>query len=217
MVETVFLYRSMFSGIPPPFACSWPTCCRTWAWCCRSLTKILTWEKTERNKEIIIPTKATLLAKSRETSEYKKPFTIKARNKQTTKQRTRLKVTVCLYLNPNNSARSLSTLMAVAVVRENPQKKKLREVKVKSKICQFPLETSIKKAAKSGWSNNANTKISNSQAAEQTFRWRMNRRHFVKRNEDQSVAECCGESKKNVQRKNQHEGWPLFNHPVNLN
>ena len=151
MVETVLLYRSMFSGIPPPFACSWPTWCRTWAWCCRSLTKILTWEKTERNKEVIITTNAALLAKSRENSEYMKPFTIKPRNKQTTRQRTRLKVTVCLYLNPNNSARSLSTLMAVAVVRENPQKKKLKQLKVKSKICQFPLETSIKEAAKSGW------------------------------------------------------------------
>ena len=150
MLETVLLYRSMFSGIPPPFTCSWPTWCRTWAWCCRSLTKILTWEKTERNKDIIITTNAALLAKSRETSEYKKPFTNKARNKQTTRQRTRLKVTVCLYLNPNNSARSLSTLMAVAVVRENPQKK-LKQLKVKSKICQFPLETSIKEAAKSGW------------------------------------------------------------------
>ena len=99
---------------------------------------------------MIITANAALLAKSRENSEYMKQFTIKARNKQTTRQRTRLKVTVCLYLNPNNSARNLSTVMAVAVVRENPQKKKLNQVKVKSKICQFPLDTSIKEAAKSG-------------------------------------------------------------------
>ena len=148
MVETVLFYRSMFSGIPPPFASSWPTCCRTWAWCCHGLTKILTWEKTERNKELIIPTNPTLLAKSRENNEYMKQFTIKARNKQTTRQRTRLKVTVCLYLNPSKSAKSLSTLIAVAVVRENPQKNKVNKLKGNSRIRQFPLAIS---AAKSGW------------------------------------------------------------------
>ena len=148
MVETVLLYCSMFSGIPPPFTCSWPTCCPTWAWCCRSLAKILTWEKTERNKEIIIPTNPTLLAKTRENNEYMKQFTIKARNKETTRQRVRLKVTVCLYLNPSNSARSLSTLIAVAVVRENPQKNKVKKLKGNLRICQFPLAIS---AAKSGW------------------------------------------------------------------
>ena len=56
------------------------------------------------------------------------------------------------------------------------------------------------KSNKKRLSNNANTKITHSKAAEQKFCWRMNRRHFVKRNEDQSVAECCGESEKNVQR-----------------
>ena len=138
--------------------------------------------------------------KSRENSECMKPFTIKDSKKQTTRQWTRLKVTVCLYLNPSNSARSLSTLIAVAVVRENAQKNKVKKLKGNSRIRQFPLAIS---AAKSGWTMlNANTKISHSQAAEQTFCGRMNRRHFVKRHEDQSVAECCGESKKNVQRKN---------------
>ena len=34
----------------------------------------------------------------------------------------RFKVTTCLYLNPNNRARSLSTLIAVIVIADTPQK-----------------------------------------------------------------------------------------------
>ena len=125
MVETVFLNRSMFNGIPWLFACSCPTYwCRTWAWCCLSLTKILEWEKTERNRELKNTTNPALLANSGEDKEYAKPVAVLANRKQKTRQRTLLKVTVCLYLNPSNSARSLSTLMAAAVVRENPEKVK---------------------------------------------------------------------------------------------
>ena len=82
-------------------------------------------------KDVMRTTNPALLAKSREDTEYIKPVTIEASKKQTTRQRTRLKVTVCLYLNPKNSARSLSTLMAVAVARENPQKVKLKVLRVK--------------------------------------------------------------------------------------
>ena len=146
----------MFSGIFPPFACracSWPTCCRrTSAWCCRSLRKILAWQKTERNKEVMTKTNPALpLAMPREEKEYTKLIAITTNKRQTTRQRTRLKVTVCLYLNPSKSARSLSTLMAADVARENPQKKKLKKLKVNSRIRQFPLAIPIKKAAKSGW------------------------------------------------------------------
>jgi len=34
----------------------------------------------------------------------------------------RLRVTTCLYLSPNNRARSLSTLIAVSITRDNPEK-----------------------------------------------------------------------------------------------
>ena len=64
--------------------------------------------------------------------------------------------------------------------------------------------------------NNANNKTADSQAGEQKFCWRMNRRDFVKRNEDQSVAECCGESKKNVERKNEYKEWSLINNPEKI-
>ena len=76
-------------------------------------------------------TNTELLAKLREKEEYVKPFTIPVSMKQTTRQRTRLKVTVCLYLNPSTSTRNLSTLMAVAVKRENPQKVELKMLKVR--------------------------------------------------------------------------------------
>ena len=38
----------------------------------------------------------------------------------------------------------------------------------------------------------------------------------MKRNEDQSVAECRGESKKNVEKKNEYKEWCLINHPVKI-
>ena len=98
----------------------------------------------------MITANPTLLAKSREDKEYIEPFRIEARKKKTTRQRTRLKVTVCLYLNPKNSARSLSTLMEVAVTKENPQKVKLKVLKVKKRIRLLSLAISIKKATKSG-------------------------------------------------------------------
>ena len=79
----------------------------------------------------MITTNPALLAKSREDKEYINPITIEASKKQTIRQRTRFKVTVCLYLNPNNSARSLSTLIAVAVAKESPQKVKLKVLRVK--------------------------------------------------------------------------------------
>ena len=42
--------------------------------------------------------------------------------KAATRNRTRLKVTTCLYLSFNIRARSLSTLIAVSVSKETPQK-----------------------------------------------------------------------------------------------
>ena len=98
----------------------------------------------------MITTNPTLMAKTRENKAYIKAFMVETSKKQTTRQRTRLKVTVCLYLNPSNSARSLSTLIAVAVMRENPHKVKLKVLKVKERICPLRLAISNKKATKSG-------------------------------------------------------------------
>lgn len=42
-----------------------------------------------------------------------------------TNVRTRLKLTTVLYLNPNNRAKSLSTLIAVNVVIDSPHKRAL--------------------------------------------------------------------------------------------
>jgi len=88
---------------------------------------------------------------TREDKEYIKLITITTSKKQTARQRTRLKVTVCLYLNPRDSARSLSTLMAVAVKKESPHKVKLKVMKVMKRVCHLPLSIFIKKATKSGW------------------------------------------------------------------
>ena len=53
---------------------------------------------------------------------YTKPAQIPANQNQIVGARTRFKVTTCLYLNPNNNARSLSTLMAVDVKTETLHK-----------------------------------------------------------------------------------------------
>ena len=74
----------------------------------------------------MMTTNATLSAKLREYNEYIKPIILTNSKRQTTRQRTRVKVTVCLYFNPSNSARSLSTQMTVAIVRVNPPKVKFR-------------------------------------------------------------------------------------------
>jgi len=53
-----------------------------------------------------------------------------SQNKATTIH-TRLKVTICLYLNPERRARSLSTLIAISVNRDTPPKitpKKLKRM-----------------------------------------------------------------------------------------
>jgi len=47
--------------------------------------------------------------------------------------------------------------------------------------------------------NKANTKISDCQALKQQFcRW-LDRRHFAKSDQDQTIAKTCGDQKENVQ------------------
>ena len=50
--------------------------------------------------------------------------------KQVMTTRTRLNVTTCLYLSPSNSARSLSTLIAVEVKPDTPHNVTLRATQV---------------------------------------------------------------------------------------
>ena len=61
--------------------------------------------------------------------------------KQTITTRTRLKVTTCLYLSPNNRARSLSALIAVDVKMDTAQRMKA-ETQFAS-ITEFRAFTSI--------------------------------------------------------------------------
>ena len=49
--------------------------------------------------------------------------------------------------------------------------------------------------------NKANAKISDRQASKEKFRRRMNRRDFMKSNTDQSIAQRCGDGKKDVQSR----------------
>ena len=71
--------------------------------------------------------------------------------------------------------------------------------------------TLLQISGKKRMNNNANTKISNCQATEKKSCWGMNRRHFLQRNEDQSIAKCCSNSKENVQNKDKDKDWLLIN------
>ena len=42
----------------------------------------------------------------------------------------------------------------------------------------------------------------------------MNRRDFVKRNEDQSVPRVAVKARKTLKEKNEYKEWCLINHPV---
>ena len=55
--------------------------------------------------------------------------------------RTRLNVTTCLYLSPNNRARSLSTLIAADVKMDTPQR--MEAETLNASITEFKAFTSI--------------------------------------------------------------------------
>ena len=121
MLTTVFLYRSKFNGIPPVFACPCWTLSRTLDWCWRSLRTIFVYENSEilrqSVKKIVIIILAVFFLKF-PTNTVNKGI----KQPQARTARTRFSVTTCLYLNPNNKARSLSTLRAVDAKTDTPQK-----------------------------------------------------------------------------------------------
>ena len=69
---------------------------------------------------------------------------------QTTAIRTLFSVTTCLYLNPNKRARSLSTLRAVDMSIETPQKI-MERIALLTIITSTELKPFSSMLAKSGW------------------------------------------------------------------
>ena len=112
MLTTVFLYRSKFNGIFSVFACPCWTLSRTLDWCYQSLRTIFLYENSEimrQSVEKIIIIILTVFAWKYQTNIINR----RAKQPQARTARTRFSVT-CLYLNPKNRARSLSSIRMYA-------------------------------------------------------------------------------------------------------
>ena len=113
-----------------------------------------------------------------------------------------LKVTTCLYLSPNNRARSLSILIAANINKDTKQKKiprysycsKCKATNTPSFIHRRHPEGNTKRLH-----NDTNTEIRYCQAAKQQFGGRMKRPVLVKGDKDQSISQKSSNGKKNVQ------------------
>ena len=131
--------------------------------------------------------------------------------KQTVNARVRLKVTTCLYLKPNKRARSLSTLIAVDIEMDITHNAGIAGNKncVVAVVENIPVHLYHPRRSKENSSekwlrNKADAEISDCQSSKQEFCWWMKRRLFMKSNKYQSIAQCCGDGKKNV------EGWNKY-------
>ena len=120
-LQHFFLYRSKFNDIFSVFACPCWTLSRTLYWCCRSLRTIFVYENSEimrQSVKKIIIIILTVFAWKYQTNIINRT----AKQPQPRTARTRFSVTTCLYLNPKNRARSLSTLRAVDAKTDTPHK-----------------------------------------------------------------------------------------------
>ena len=107
--------------------------------------------------------------------------------------RTRFSVTTCLYLNPNNSARSLSTLRAVDAKTDTPQKEMDKDESSFKHIFQILmsiLSAMSIRVAMSGWEMRPTPRS--------VMAKRMNRSHFTKSTQDQNVAQRCRDGEKKI-------------------
>ena len=154
MLTTVFLYRSKFNGIFSVFACSCWTLSRTLDWCWRSLRTIFVYENGEimgQSVKKIIIIILTVFVSKYQTNIINR----RAKQPQARTARTRFSVTTCLYLNPKNRARSLSTLRAVDAKTDTPQKAtdkdENRWENMIFKILMSILSTRSIRVAMSGW------------------------------------------------------------------
>ena len=204
MLTTVFLYRSKFNGILlPVFACPCWTLSRTLDWCCRSLWTIFVYENSEimrqSVKKIIIIILTVFAWKYQTNIINRRPKQPQART-----ARTRFSVTTCLYLNPKNRARSLSTLKAVDAKTDTPHKVMDKDEcswEHISEILMSMLSARSIRVTMSGWEIRPTPRsviAKGRQALKQQFCRRMNRNHFTKSNQDQNVAQRCRGGEKNI-------------------
>ena len=103
--------------------CCWEWSC-TWAWCWLRALKIFVYEVIEITRQIrikMLPLKTIIWWSN---MAHKEATRVETQRVATTIY-VRFKVTICLYLSPNNRASNLSTLNAVIVNKDAPHNTKL--------------------------------------------------------------------------------------------
>ena len=138
-------------------AFGWLGCCWTWlciwAWWRRRAQKILAYEAIEINRQhemTIRPNQGAI----RESNTLHRVATKVTIQRVATMIYVRFKVTICLYLSPNNRARSLSTLMAAIVnkdVRDNPYPEMKAATHANRQSLHSSKTTDIQRVAARGW------------------------------------------------------------------
>ena len=138
-------------------AFGWLGCCWTWsciwAWWPRRARKILAYEAIEINRQdgmIMRPNQRAI----RGSNAWHRVATTVIIQRVTTMTYVRFRVTICLYLSPNNKARSLSTLMAATVIKDikdnpYPEMEAASQANRQSLHCSWT--TDIQRVATRGW------------------------------------------------------------------
>ena len=111
----------------------------------------------------------------------------------------RFKVTISLYLSPNNRARSLSTLITAIVSKETPHN-------ATPVMCYYCVMTKARVFVNrvhqisntERLSNKTNQQVSCCQTPIQEFGRRMKGRFFVKGNKDERITKKCCDGEENV-------------------
>ena len=138
-------------------AFSWLGCCWTWsciwAWWRRRARKILAYEAIEiiRQDEIIMRPNHCAI---RKTSMRRRVAITVMIQRVTTMTYVCFRVAICLYLSPNNRARSLSTLMAAIVnkdIRDNPYPEMEAATHANRQSLHSSKTTDIQRVAVRGW------------------------------------------------------------------
>ena len=124
-----------------------------WAWWRRRARKILAYDVIEINRQdemIMRPNQRAI----RESNVRYRVVTTVIIQRVTTMTYVRFKVTICLYLSPNNKAKSLSTLMAAIVIKDikhnpYPEMEVASHANRQSLHCSWTTE--IQRVATRGW------------------------------------------------------------------
>ena len=124
-----------------------------WAWWRRRARKILAYDVIETNRQdemIMRPNQRAI----RESNVRYRVVTTVIIQRVTTMTYVRFKVTICLYLSPNNKAKSLSTLMAAIVIKDikhnpYPEMEVAPHANRQSFHCSWT--TDIQRVATRGW------------------------------------------------------------------